>query len=1146
MRRVNRNRQVQEHQPGVPERANRILNFLLIVMFVILIRLWHLGVVQHESRLEESRRPQRRSVVEKAARGTIRDRFNIPLAINRVQYNAAISYAEIREIPSVVWEANEDGRRVKKYARREHISKLAERLGEELDIDPRHIEDIIYSKASLFPNVPYVIQENIDERRYCRLKALEKDFPGLCAERAPLRFYPRGRVACDIIGYMGSITQGEHERVLSELRRLEAYIQERDAGHFPPLPEGMGQPSEVRERLHELRERAYSIHDQVGKSGVEGEYDEQLRGYHGRHGYLLDIYGNHLRPLPGGQAAVPGKRVILSISAELQEFAEQLLAEGERIRDGRSHRFDRESRTYSPLKQPWIKGGSIIALDPKSGEILAMASYPRFDPNDFIAAGDREERKRRGAQVLKWLETEDHVGMIWDRKQLYTRENYVAKSHSFEDQAIDLTWENYLNLILPDQSPVRVGLARLKGIGEAILVQRLFAEIMAYASGWEGREVINLLYSREEDVAIGSAAVHGKEEAKRWLQSSEVQRRRSELDRYFCNMRRNYDKLLFVDLCRLAVRGDSFSADLIQAVGMRPISLYREATAASAVLLEVVQEMARELFHQLDFAQWREENQKKYLAEKRKEEKEAGKYQRPYLDYLDAFERAQFAAFWESNRWNFLLAFVQGVSPSCESSLLPYYDHFLTWATELDQGAHQTIEWRRWYTVLKGELSSLSLDLARLYCETMKGYRELTEPVYGRYRYIRESEGVQTLQNLAAAFYPRYGHGYGRSYAYRQAAPQGSVFKVVTAYEALTQRWAALAAAGSYAKELNPLTITDEAYRSGSGKRDWNVGQFADGRPIPMYYKGGRLLPTLRQNVGEIGLDGAMEVSSNPYFGLLVSDYMKDPEDLNRAARALSYGGRTGIDLPGEYSGRLPNDLSSNRNGLYSYAIGQHSLVVTPLQTATMMAAMVNGGRVFQPKVLRLIAGSEPIREGDRIFRRRHYAFKNSLALLGFDFPLFTGVDRGEELAEVQSAPSMVVREVPMEPPVRESLLHALRQPIVGARGGARPMAARSYHDHPWMLRDYKSIQDQMVGKTSTAEIVESVDLDPDEGINTYNHVWFAGASFEPCENGVWYESPELVVVVYLRFGDYGKETGPVAAQMVKKWREIRDRESSL
>lgn len=1123
----------------VPERASRILNFLLVVMFLILVRLWHLGVVQHESRLEESRRPQRKTVVERAERGTIRDRFNLPLAINRMQYNAAVSYADIREIPSVVWESDQKGRKRKRYARREHITNLSQRLADELDLDAARIEDLIYSKASLFPSAPYTIQENISEEQYYRLRALEKDLPGLCAERAPLRFYPRGRVACDVIGYMGAISKSQYDEVLNELHTLEQFVAERDGGQFPPLPEGMSSPGQVRERLQELRERAYSIHDTIGKAGVESQYDEQLRGFHGRRGYLLDIYGNHIRPLPGGQAAVPGKRVILSISAELQEFAEQLLAEGERIRDGRSYRFDKERRVYTPLKQPWIKGGAIVAMDPQTGEILAMASYPRFDPNDFIMAGDREERERRKRAIQKWLEVDSYAGMIWDRKQPYTRENYVARKGTFEDEAIDLTWDNYLKIILPDESPVRRSLSRLKGIGDAVAVQRHFRRLLDLGKGWTPREIVNLVYCSEEDIAIGSAGKGSREEAKEWLSADSLKGVLRDLAPYMGAIPRNYDKLLFLDLCRLAVEESRFSNELLAATEGHSLAAYREATAASAVLLEVVEQMARELFHQLDFASWRTACQKEFLAEKRRQEREASTYQRPYLDYLDREERALFALFWNRWRWDLLLAFVQGVSATDDPEVRPYLSHFLTWAEELERGAHPLIEWRRWYDVLRSDLLGLSSEMARAYCATMRSFCDLQEPTYGCYRYARGVNGMQTLQHLAAAFYPRYGNGYGRSHAFRQATPQGSVFKIVPAYEALAQRHAALAAAGIEHGELNPLTITDDVHRSGAKQRDWNVGFFADGRTIPMYYKGGRLLPTHRRHVGEIGLAEAMEVSSNSYFGLLTVECMRDPEDLNRAAASLSYGARTGLDLPGEYAGMLPNDLASNRNGLYSYSCGQHSLVVTPIQTATMLSTIVNGGRVLQPKVLHLIAGSEPIREGERIFRRHHYAFKNSLALLGIDFPLFTGVDRGEEGAGIRVAPTVVVREVPVAPEVRNFLLRAMQQSVLGARGGARPTAARSYQDYPWMVRDYKALQEEIVGKTSTAEIVECVDLDPEEGIGIYNHIWFAGASFRSNGPGELFETPELVVIVYLRFADYGREAAPVAAQMVKKWREI-------
>jgi cell division protein FtsI/penicillin-binding protein 2 len=125
---------------------------------------------------------------------------------------------------------------------------------------------------------------------------------------------------------------------------------------------------------------------------------------------------------------------------------------------------------------------------------------------------------------------------------------------------------------------------------------------------------------------------------------------------------------------------------------------------------------------------------------------------------------------------------------------------------------------------------------------------------------------------------------------------------------------------------------------------------------------------------------------------------------------------------------------------------------------------------------------------------------------------------------------------------VRDLLMAGLSK-AVGGR--VRPEVVRVYQEYPQAVADYKSVCDQMVGKTATAEIVESMDLSG-VGPMVYNHIWFAGASFEKEEIGDAYGKPELVVVVFLRFGGYGKEVAPVAAQMVQKWREIQKRRGDL
>jgi cell division protein FtsI/penicillin-binding protein 2 len=89
----------------------------------------------------------------------------------------------------------------------------------------------------------------------------------------------------------------------------------------------------------------------------------------------------------------------------------------------------------------------------------------------------------------------------------------------------------------------------------------------------------------------------------------------------------------------------------------------------------------------------------------------------------------------------------------------------------------------------------------------------------------------------------------------------------------------------------------------------------------------------------------------------------------------------------------------------------------------------------------------------------------------------------------------------------------------------------------------------QLVGKSSTAESVETIDLDLDLGTNIYNHTWFGGIAYIPKDPfsvaQVFHGpegNPELVVIVYLRYGAWGKDTVPVAAQVAQKWREIKSK----
>lgn len=1055
-------------ESNITAKANRVLNIILLCLLLILIRVWYLSVIQHDQQLEQAHKPQRRVVIEPVERATIRDRFNIPLAVNKIQYNAAVCYANIRQIPSVAWRKNEEGKTVRVQARMEHIVSLSRLLAEELSMDAQVIEDTIHGKASLFPHTPFVVKEEITEQQYYRLRMLEKEWLGMHPQRAYRRYYPHGKVACDVLGYLGSISQNKYFTIAQEMRELEEYLSARERNENPFLPKGFDNPLEVRARLHELQEKAYNINDLVGKAGLEAQYEEELRGYHGKKTYEVDVKGNFLRELPGSRKAVSGRRLISTISAELQEYAESLLAAYEGPRE-----------TEFSLDERWMKGGAVVAMIPKTGEVVALASYPRFDPNDFIPTRDPEVKKGKEAAIQKWLESEAYIRDIWDGKLAIDREYFSFVRGRYIQESFRLTWEKYLEAILPSSGPVHNAMAQISDLQTALAVQD-----------------IGTLHPLLHPISLPE------------------------------------DKLLILDLCRLAAKKEAFNLDLLQAVGKQSLASYHLLRQATMRVQSIVRRYMQELYHDVDFVAWRKSSFKEYLKKKRKEEREEKKYTRPYTDYLDDVEKQLFQAFWNAYRWIFLYAAITDkcpVSPEQYPHLHPYF-------VELRELHRIFFQDDSALTYLRSSLGNLNPSLGLAYLQTMRSFEELDRPLLGEYRRVRQADGQQLEKHLAAAFYPQSGYGFARSQAYRQGYAQGSVFKVVTAYQALVERQKK----GAF--DLNPLTLIDDLKGDKSTSSKTQVlGYMLDGHPIFRSYKGGFLPRSSHSHMGRVDLLGALEQSSNVYFAILAGDHIQDPMNLANAARLFGFGEKTGIDLPGEFRGNVPDDLDQNRTGLYSFAIGQHTLIVSPLQSALMFSAIANKGDLVKPKIIQILAGKEPVREDELLFSADNFRFQDDLALVGIHFPLFTATQINLQQGYLFYPPSETIRTIPFQHDVYAMLSEGMRRVVIGPRGTARPSIIKTVYDHPSAVRDYRDLHYGLLAKTGTAQIRYKQTLDVESLAEMKKNIWFNAISYPSSKM----EDPELVVVVFLRFADAGRDGAPIAAQVIKKWRELCAKHSS-
>ena len=1020
-------------------KTNRVLHIICIAFLIIGIRVLHLGVIQREDQLKEAEKPKLRTLLLRADRGEICDRFHIPMATNRICYNAAIDYCQINQLPSKGWAVDEQGHRIRTYPRREHIKQLSRLLGEVLQLEAGKIEDLIHSKASLLPHVPFVLKTNLEEKEYYRLKMLEKDYPGIHAEIGSERYYPQGKTGCHLLGTLGSISPKQYAETAQEIKALQEIVTECETFGPPDLLSlGYTSMEEVVQRLETLKDKAYGLNDKVGKSGIEKMFEEDLRGAWGIKILEVDNQGKPIRELPKGKTPSTGKKIVLSISSELQQFAEELLIQSEKDRDGKSLGIDPSDKTRKTQKQPWIKGGAIVALDPKNGEILALASHPRFDPNDFIGSANQNK-------TLRWLESEQTIGAIWDGKEVMARERFQGFLKKLTDEKVLLSWEFYLDQILPKEGSLRTFFEKVDDIKGAVQIQEDFQALLYFSPGASPSMVMEALTAKTSSLWD---KLRSSEDASIYLRR---------LESFLRGIEPPEDRLFAIDLCRLSVHSPRFGDDLLAKIGAMKISTYRSLNQAFCRLLKKQKEEAFKEFHESSFASWRSTHQKEFLSQKRAIEKEKKTYAKPYIDYLDQKEQELFQTYWLEERIPLLLKSLNDND------------------SDADKEALQKI------------IATLPLNLREEFLRTFRSFHDLDQPLLTKHRKLK------TEKDLASAFYPKENFGYSRSYAFQTNVPQGSLFKLVTAYEGLRQGH-------------NFSLLDEQRYDTNAphGKK-LIVAYGMDNTPYPRLYKGGRLPKSLSPQIGVIDMVGALERSSNPYFSILAGDLLQSSEDLNTAAALFGYGTKTGVHLPGEKRGNLPKDLSTNRTGLYSYAMGQHTLLSTPLQSALMCATLANGGHLLKPQIIKNILDTT---EGKEIFTAEKEE-KHSIYLpLSIRNTIFEGIDKC----------------------------------TWSNKGSARPSSIRSLLANPLLMHSYLTLQHQMIGKTGTAEILFNPGCYPSSPAQIYNHVWFGAISFQgeaTTPSKILWEHPDLVVVVFLPFASGGKEGAPLAAQMILKWKEI-------
>ncbi|MBW3536476.1 MAG: penicillin-binding protein 2 [Actinobacteria bacterium] len=210
------------------------------------------------------------------------------------------------------------------------LPRLAALLGiPESDV----IDRIADPKFSPYRPVPLAI--DVPEDKIVYIREHQEDFPGVDNSQITTRVYPHGPLAAHVLGYVGEINE---------------------------------------EELAERRNDGYRLGDNIGKSGVERSLEPYLRGQAGVTKLEVDSKGRRLRTL-GQVAPVQGDDVQLTIDLDVQRLTEESLAQG---LEAARREWDGDTK-----KHFLATAGTAVVLDPRDGAVLAMASFPTYDPAAF-------------------------------------------------------------------------------------------------------------------------------------------------------------------------------------------------------------------------------------------------------------------------------------------------------------------------------------------------------------------------------------------------------------------------------------------------------------------------------------------------------------------------------------------------------------------------------------------------------------------------------------------------------------------------------------------------------------------------------------------------------------------------------------------
>ncbi|MBL6764549.1 MAG: hypothetical protein ISQ14_06310 [Verrucomicrobiae bacterium] len=323
------------------KRDDRELRFLAIIMFagcaVLITGLWYIQIVSSRHFEADLIGQATRTVRVPAVRGKILDRNGIALADNRPVFSLDLYLAELseqfranyRKLKAEYRPTRDQIEHVQRLARFQVVSNIAHQVGQWLEAPVTIDEQEFHNHFINLRALPLSIVDHLTLDQVARFSEQPQSLPGLDLRVAPRRVYPYGSTAAHLIGIM---------------KRDDSSMENEDAFFHYRLP------------------------DWRGLTGIESRFDSEMRGLAGTRSITVNYLGyqttNSFLREPD-----PGASVTLTIDLRVQMIAERAM---------RSTEFGDAVR------------GSVLVMDPRNGDILAMVSAPTYDPHVFLGRISQE------------------------------------------------------------------------------------------------------------------------------------------------------------------------------------------------------------------------------------------------------------------------------------------------------------------------------------------------------------------------------------------------------------------------------------------------------------------------------------------------------------------------------------------------------------------------------------------------------------------------------------------------------------------------------------------------------------------------------------------------------------------------------------